>query len=111
MQEPLPLILWRPDITSPLCGWSWYGAHQLLELAGVPFSEWEAVSIPDEILEKAKVLLMPNTARPKPVVEIVRRALAFRESGRGWLRNCLDALAGRCGHWGETEIALAPSAH
>jgi len=89
MQEPLPLILWRPDITSPLCGWSWYGAHQLLELAGVPFSEWEAVSIPDEILEKAKVLLMPNTARPKPVVEIVRRALAF---GKVVVVGCETAL-------------------
>jgi len=78
------VLLVRPDIISPLDGWSWYGAHQLMEIAGIPFHErvedWASVD----------VIVVPNSSKPNRSLEIVQRAL---KSGKFVVAGCDVALS------------------
>ncbi|MCS7185646.1 MAG: hypothetical protein RMK89_01690 [Armatimonadota bacterium] len=78
------VLLVRPDITSPLDGWSWYGAHQLMEIAGIPFHDNA------EGWTNADVVVVPNTRRPEQVLGLVQKAL---QSGKIVVVGCDIALA------------------
>ncbi len=86
MAESVPCLLLRPEMASPLDGWSWYGAHQLLEIAGVPFEEGASVSEK----EQAELVIVPNSASPKALAREARRAL---EAGKVVVVGCEVALA------------------
>lgn len=67
------VVLIKPEIQTPLEGWSWYGANQVLEIAGVPFSE---ISPEDKnAIANASVVIVPNAARPKLLSELAKEAL------------------------------------
>ncbi|MCX7643011.1 MAG: hypothetical protein N2116_04295 [Armatimonadetes bacterium] len=78
------VLLVRPDITSPLDGWSWYGAHQLMEIVGIPFHE------NTEDWESARIVIVPNSRKPNQFSELVQRAL---QSGKFVVVGCDVALA------------------
>ncbi len=75
MTKPTPVLLIKPSIASPLEGWSWYGAHQLMEIGGIPFSECEAGSWAD-LEEQGRVVVVPNSAHPRELVSSALEALA-----------------------------------
>jgi len=85
MAEKVPVLLVRPDIASPLDGWSWYGAHQLMEIAGIPFEEGSS-----EKLDEVEVVVIPNLYRPTQVLSLVQAAL---QSGKVVVAGCDIALA------------------
>ncbi len=78
------VLLVRPDINSPLDGWSWYGAHQLMEIVGIPFHE------DSEEWENAEVIVVPNLSRPNRILEFVKRAV---QSGKVVVVGCDVALS------------------
>ncbi len=78
------VLLVRPEIASPLDGWSWYGAHQLMEIVGVPFHQ------DTEGWANADVIVVPNSSRPNQVLELVQKAL---QSGKLVVVGCEIALA------------------
>lgn len=81
----VPVLLVKPDISSPLDGWSWYGAHQLMEIAGIPFEEGS-----DEQSPEADVIVIPNLRHPRPLVNFIQTAL---RSGKVVVVGCEVALA------------------
>jgi len=85
MAGKVPVLLVRPDIASPLDGWSWYGAHQLMEIAGIPFREGGV-----EQLDEVEVVVIPNSYRPTHVLSLVQAAL---QSGKVVVVGCDIALA------------------
>jgi hypothetical protein len=85
MAGKVPVLLVRPDIASPLEGWSWYGAHQLMEIAGIPFEEGSS-----EKLDEVEVVVIPNLYRPTQVLSLVQAAL---QSGKVVVAGCDVALA------------------
>ncbi len=76
----------RTEILSPLDGWSWYGAHQLLEIVGIPFDEVRDDSIPDD----SDVVIVPNVSQPNRLVGVVQSAL---KGGKVVVVGCDVALA------------------
>ncbi len=78
------VLLVRSDINSPLDGWSWYGAHQLMEIVGIPFHE------DSEEWENTEVIVVPNLSRPNRVLEFVKRAV---QSGKVVVVGCDVALS------------------
>lgn len=78
------VLLVRPDINSPLDGWSWYGAHQLMEIVGIPFHE------DSDDWENTEVIVVPNLSRPNRVLEFVKRAV---QSGKVVVVGCDVALS------------------
>jgi hypothetical protein len=85
MAGKVPVLLVRPDIASPLEGWSWYGAHQLMEIAGIPFREGG-----NDQLDEVEIVVIPNLYRPTHMLNLVQAAL---QSGKVVVVGCDVALA------------------
>ncbi|MCS7266080.1 MAG: hypothetical protein NZ805_14760 [Armatimonadetes bacterium] len=78
----------RPEILSPLEGWSYYGAHQLLEIAGVPFEVFEVTD--GSNLSESQIVVIPNASHPNRLVGVAKRAL---REGKVVVVGCDIALA------------------
>lgn len=78
-------LLARSDIASILDGWSWYGAHQLMEIAGIPFEEGSG-----EQWKEYDIIVVPNSRNSTRWVNLVQNAL---RDGKVVVVGCDVALA------------------